>query len=145
LAFKYFSLECTWWRLFQKHFLHTKFDIYICIANLMMVVWFMVFQSLSTLFHLYRGCQFYWWRKPEYPEKTTDLMQVIDNLYHIMLYRVHLTWTGFELTTLVAIGTDCIGSYKSNYHTITTMTAPQTRWQVNKESISMYTWFFNAL
>jgi hypothetical protein len=26
--------------------------------------------------------------------------------------------------TLVVIGTDCIGSYKSNYHTITTTTAP---------------------
>jgi hypothetical protein len=31
---------------------------------------------------------------------------------------------GFELTTLVVIGTDCIGSCKSNYHTITTMTVP---------------------
>ena len=29
-------------------------------------------------------------------------------LYHIMLYRVHLTWAGFELTKLVVIGTDCI-------------------------------------
>ena len=35
-------------------------------------------------------------------------------------YQVHLTWAGFKLTTLVEIGTDCIGSYKSNYHTITT-------------------------
>jgi hypothetical protein len=33
-------------------------------------------------------------------------------------------WTGFKLTTLVTIGTDCTGSCKSNYHTITTRTAP---------------------
>ena len=31
---------------------------------------------------------------------------------------------GFELTTLVAIGTDCTGNCKSNYHTITATTAP---------------------
>ena len=38
--------------------------------------------------------------------------------YHIMLYRVHLAWVGFKLTTLVVIGTDCISSCKSIYHTI---------------------------
>jgi hypothetical protein len=36
------------------------------------------------------------------------------------LYWEHLSWAGFQLTTVIGIGTDCIVSCKSNYHSITT-------------------------
>ena len=57
-----------------------------------------------------------WWsvllvEETRVPEKTTDMPQVTDKLYHIILYRVHPARAGFKLTTLVVIGTDCIGNY----------------------------------
>ena len=46
------------------------------------------------------------WRSDLLMDETTDLSQVTDKLYHIMLYRVHLTLVGFKLTMLVVKGTD---------------------------------------
>jgi hypothetical protein len=48
-------------------------------------------------------------------QALANLPQVADKLYHIMLYRVRLTMSEIQTTTLVMIGTDCIGSCKSNY------------------------------
>ena len=71
------------------------------------LIWFgfMVFNAtFNNISVIYRGGQFYSWRKPEYPENTTELSQVTDKLYHIMLYT--LPWSRFKLTTSVVIGTD---------------------------------------
>ena len=44
-----------------------------------------VLTPFSTIFQLYHCRQFQWWRKPEYPERTTDPGQATGKLYHLRL------------------------------------------------------------
>ena len=37
--------------------------------------------TFNNIFQLYHGGQFYWWKKPDCTEKTTDLSHLIFNLY----------------------------------------------------------------
>jgi hypothetical protein len=60
----------------------------------------------STIFQLYRGSLFYWWSKPENPEKTTDRSQITDNLYHVMLHRKHPTISGIRTHNFSALISD---------------------------------------
>jgi hypothetical protein len=61
----------------------TMYCLFVCLF----VWWYLM--PLSTIFKLYRGVQFYRRSKLEDPEKTTELSQVSDKLYLIMLYTWH--------------------------------------------------------
>ena len=43
----------------------------------------------------------FWWRKPEYPEETTDLQQVTDETFHTYGLCPGLAWNPAEVLVLL--------------------------------------------
>jgi hypothetical protein len=100
------------------------FCVFLCVVHVLCILWYSswVWRCLTpcgTIFQLYRGGQFYWWRKQVYLEETIDMTQV--QIYGC----VDVPCVGMKLTVILAIVNDGIGRCKSNYHTITTTAVPR--------------------
>ena len=80
-------------------------------------VWQTGLTPLSAKFQLYHGCQLL---VEETGENHIPVASHWQTLSHNVCIEYNSRWTWFQLTTLVVIGTDCIGSSKSNCH-MTTM------------------------
>ena len=57
---------------------------------------FMLFNATINNISVISWQLVHWWSKLEYPEKTADLSQVTDKLYHILLYRINLGMNGVK-------------------------------------------------
>jgi hypothetical protein len=56
----------------------------------LILILFLVFNATFSNISANHGDQFYWWKKPEYLERTTDHGQATGKLYHLRL-RVECT------------------------------------------------------
>ena len=101
----------------------TVYSNLLCQANYRLQQ-FTVFNNISTMS----------WRSVLLVEKTSDLSLKTQTLSHKTIEYTS-PWTGFVLTTLVVISTDCTGSCKFNYRTITAASWGNTTKGLNTHNI----------
>jgi hypothetical protein len=96
------------WKYIGHRMLHWPWPAFWCLT------------TLSTIFQLYHDGQFIGGGNRSTRIKPSTCRNSLTNLITYCYIEYTAPWTGFDLTTLVVIRSDCTGMCKSNYYTITT-------------------------